>query len=198
MASCLWIPFVTGFTRWSKVLGCLPPTGIPRKTNWMPLLTFSETVGELMTEDSLCGAITWCCWCFCGEMRAGKLSVFVHWIRLRTILARSGETNITAVPGSCFFPDIPFSSRRPYFFVYKSFTALSLFPPSRKYYYVQQEGILFPSLPRPIIRSHMETATSVQFYILFIYPSHCTLPPSPVSPSAAIKQQYACSFSYCF
>lgn len=61
-------------------------------------------------------------------MRAGKLSVFVHWIRLRTILARSGETTITAVPGSCFFPDIPFSSRRPYFFVYKSLTALSLFP----------------------------------------------------------------------
>jgi len=61
-------------------------------------------------------------------MRAGKLSVFVHWIRLRTILARSGETTTTAVPGSCFFPDIPFSSRRPYFFVYKSFTALVLFP----------------------------------------------------------------------
>ena len=131
-------------------------------------------------------------------MRAGKLSVFVHWIRLRTILARSGETTITAVPSSCFFPDIPFSSRRPYFFVYNSFTAFSLFPPSRKYYYVPQESILFPSLPHPIIRSHMETATSVQFYILFICPSHCTLPPSPVSPSAAIKQQYACSFSYRF
>lgn len=146
----------------------------------MPLLTFSETVGELITEESLCGAITWCCWCFCGEMRAGKLSVFVHWIRLRTILARSVETKITAVAGSCFFPDIPFSSRRPYFFVYKSFTALSLLsPPWRNYYYVPKESILFPSLPPPIIRSHMETATSVQFYILFIDPLHCTLSPRP-------------------
>lgn len=132
MANCLCIPYVTGFAMWSNVLGCLPPTGIPRKIIWMSLLTFSETVGELMTEDSLCGAITWCCWCFCGEMRAGKLSVFVHWIRLRTILVRSRETTITSVPGSCFFPDIPFSSRRPYFFVYESFTALSLFPPRKE------------------------------------------------------------------
>lgn len=85
-----------------------------------------------MTEDSLCGAITWCCWCFCGEMRAGKLSVFVHWIRLRTILARSGGTTITTVPGSCFFLDIPFSSRQPYFFVCKSFIALSLLPPLKE------------------------------------------------------------------
>lgn len=65
-------------------------------------------------------------------MRAGKLSVFVHWIRLRTILARSGETTITAVPSSCFFHDIPFSSRRPYFFVYESFTAFSLYPPLKE------------------------------------------------------------------
>jgi hypothetical protein len=127
LASSVWIPFVTGFTRRSNVLGCLPPAGLPRKTILMPLLTLSGAVGELLTEHSLCGAITGCCWCFCGEMRAGKLSVFVHWIRLRTILTRSTETTVTAVAGYCFVPDGPFCSRRPYFFVYKSFITLSLF-----------------------------------------------------------------------
>ena len=198
MASCLWIPSVTGFTRWSNVLGCLPPTGIPRKIMWMLLLTFSETVGELMTEDSLCGVITWSCWCFCGEMRAGKLSVFVHWIRLRTILARSGETTITAVAGSCFFPDIPFSSRRPYFNVYKSFTSLCAFSPFKELKLRTTVKHRIPEWsPSYYSQPHGNRNICSVLHIVYI-PFALHFAPSPVSPSAAIKQQYACSFSYRF